>query len=612
MKDVLRLAGYSRRYWHLIALSVILMAIVGLMTAARTLLIKPVLNRVLRPENVTPEKIFTIPLIHRDIYLEQFFPPAIHNIFTIFAVSMLAVFLIRGVCDYLGDYVTNFVGLSAVTDLRNQAFDKLLRHGAGFFAATSTGQLMSSVMNDIDRVQTACSDMFADILRQSFSALGLLTVMVGTDWRLSLFSVTLFPFVLLPTAKLGRKIRRSSRSTQDAVGDLNQVLQEAISGQQVVKAFGAERYEGGRFRAAASRLMKANVRKVLLQGIASPFIELMGAVTVVGLLWFAREEVKNHILTAEDFMSFLAALLFLYEPVKRLTNLYSIFQHAMGASEKVFAYLDQPEEIVRRKNARKLEGFRENVVFDHVSFRYPTASGLQIDDVSLEIHAGEIVALVGSSGAGKTTLVGLLPRFLDVAGGAVKIDGTDVRDVTLESLRSQISLVAQETFLFNDTVAKNIAYGREKIEQARVVEAARAAHAHEFIEEMPQGYRTVIGDRGVKLSGGQRQRLAIARALYRNTPILILDEATSHLDTESEMLVQQALGNLMTGRTVIVIAHRISTIRRAGKIVVMDQGRIAEIGTHEELMAQGGIYHRLHELQNVDWTEDRGAAYNGR
>ncbi len=296
-------------------------------------------------------------------------------------------------------------------------------------------------------------------------------------------------------------------------------------------------------------------------------------------------------------------MLFLYEPVKRLTNLYSIFQQAMGASEKVFAYLDQPEEILTRKGAREMGAFRENVIFDHVCFRYPTATGLQIDDVSLRIHAGEIVALVGSSGAGKTTLVGLLPRFLDAAGGAVRIDSVDVRDLTLESLRNQISIVAQETFLFNDTVSNNIAYGFEKPNQARVVESARAAHAHEFIEEMPEGYKTVIGDRGVKLSGGQRQRLAIARALYRNAPILILDEATSHLDTESEMLVQKALGNLMTGRTVIVIAHRISTIRRADKIVVMDQGRIAETGTHDELIAHGGIYNRLHELQNLDWTE---------
>ena len=604
MKDVLRLAGYSRRYWALLAVSVILMAVMGAMTAARALLIK-VAIRVLNPSAPSiPEKLFSIPLTHRDVYLEDFFPPRIHNIFTIFAITVIVVFLVRGLCDYLGDYLTNFVGLSAITDLRNEVFDKLLGHGAGFFAATSTGQLMSSVMSDIERVQTACSDMLADVLRQSFSAIGLLAVMLGVDWRLALFSLALFPFVLLPTAKLGRKIRRSSRRTQDAVGDLNQVLQESISGQQVVKAFGAERYESRRFRVAAARLLRTNMRKVLIQGIPSPFIELMGAVTFVGLLWFGRAEIKAKVLNPEDFAAFLAAMLFLYEPLKRLTNLYSIFQQAMGASEKVFAYLDQTEEIIARKGARSLEKFHDNVVFDHVCFRYPAASGLQIDDVSLEIRAGEIVALVGSSGAGKTTLAGLLPRFLDVVAGSVRVDGTDVRDLTLESLRNQISLVAQETFLFNDTVANNIAYGFEKFDQARVMESARAAHAHEFIEEMPDGYKTVIGDRGVKLSGGQRQRLAIARALYRNTPILILDEATSHLDTESEMLVQKALGNLMTGRTVVVIAHRISTIRRADKIVVMDQGRIAETGTHDELMTQGGIYHRLHELQNLDWTDD--------
>jgi subfamily B ATP-binding cassette protein MsbA len=601
MKDVLRLASYSRRYWPLMGLSVVLMAIMGVMTSVRVLLIKEV-SRILQPSaDSGPEKLFSV--FHHDIYLEQFFPTSIHNIFTIFAIAVVVVFLVRGVCDYLGDYLTNFVGLSTVTDLRNQVFDKLLRHGAGFFAATSTGQLMSSVMNDIDRVQVACSDMFADILRQSFTALGLLIVVFGTNWKLAIFSLTLFPFVLVPTAKLGRRIRRSSRKTQDSMGELNQILQEGISGQQVVKAFGAEQYESRRFRAAASRLLRTNMRKVLIQGIPSPFIELMGAVTFVGLLWYGRTLIKVHAINAADFAAFLLALLFLYEPFKRLTNLYSIFQQAMGASEKVFTYLDQPEEILSRKGARKLDGFRESVVFDHVSFRYPTAAGLQIDDVSLEIRAGEIVALVGSSGAGKTTLVGLLPRFLDAASGAVLIDGVDVRDLTLESLRKQISLVAQETFLFNDTVANNIAYGLEKFDQARVIEAAKAAHAHDFIEDMPQGYKTAIGDRGVKLSGGQRQRLAIARALYRNAPILILDEATSHLDTESEMLVQKALGNLMTGRTVVVIAHRISTIRRADKIVVMDQGRIAETGTHDELMTHGGIYHRLHELQNVVWSE---------
>ena len=599
MKDALRLAGYAKRYWHLLAISVVLMAIMGAMTAFRALLIRPVLGRVIRPAaDATPEPIFTI--LHHKLYLEQIFPASIHNIFAITAISILVVFLVRGICDYLGDYLTSFVGFSAVTDLRNQVFGKLLRHGAAFFESTSTGRLMSSVMNDIDKIQVACSDMFADLLRQIFSTIGLLIVIFGTDWKLALFALTLFPFVLIPTARLGKRIRRTSRRTQEATSELTQVLQEAIAGHQVVKAFGAEHYEMRRFRAAADRLLRMNMRYVLIQGIPSPFIEFMGALTFIGLLFYGREEIRHGVLKPEDFMSFLASLLFLYEPVKRLTNLHNIFQHAIGASEKVFGYLDEPEEITTRTGAKRLTGFRESIVFDNVSFRYPTASGLQLNGVSLTIRAGEIVALVGPSGAGKTTLAGLVNRFRDPNSGAVRIDGVDIHDVTLSSLRDLISLVAQETFLFNDTVANNIAYGMAAYDRARLTEAAKAALAHDFIERLPQGYETVIGDRGVKLSGGQRQRLAIARAILKNSPILILDEATSHLDTESEMLVQRALGNLMSGRTVIVIAHRISTIRRADKIVVLDKGRIVETGNHDELLAHGGIYRRLHELQYLD------------
>jgi len=607
VKEALRLLGYARRYWLLLIVSVVLMAIFGAMTAARVLLIKVVLGRVLRPAfDGVSEPLFVVPVFHKAIYLEQFFPPSIHNIFTMVWIAILFVFATRGLCDYLGDYLTNFVGFSAVTDLRNQVFEKVLRHGAAFFEATSTGRLMSSIMNDIDKIQVASSDMFADLLRQIFSAFGLLLVIFGTDWKLALFSLTLFPFVLLPTARLGKRIRRTSRRTQDAAGELNQVLQEAIAGHQVVKAFGAEKYESRRFRAAGDRLLRANLRYVLIQGIPSPFIELMGAATFVGLLWFGREEIKNHVLEAEAFISFLAALLFLYEPVKRITNLHNIFQQALGASEKVFAYLDEPEEIEDMPGARKIEKFRDRIAFEDVSFRYPSANGMQLDRVSLEICAGEVAALVGSSGAGKTTLASLVPRFREVVSGAVKIDGIDVREIGLASLRDKISVVAQETFLFNDTVANNIAYGMggtegiKRHDRARLIEASEAALAHEFIEKLPQGYETVIGDRGVKLSGGQRQRLAIARAILKNSPILILDEATSHLDTESEMLVQRALANLMTGRTVIVIAHRISTIRRADKIVVLDRGRIVEIGSHEELIHHGGIYHRLHELQYLD------------
>jgi subfamily B ATP-binding cassette protein MsbA len=601
MNQWTRLLKYTRRYWFLLIISVFLMAIFGAMTAARALLIKVVFGRVLRPGlDASPDPLFTIPVVHYRIYLEQFFPPYIHNIFTIVAISIVFVFAMRGLCDYLGDYLTNFVGFSAVTDLRNQVFEKVLRHGAAFFEATSTGRLMSSIMNDIDKIQVASSDMLADLLRQIFSAFALLIVIFGTDWRLALFSLTLFPFVLLPTARLGKRIRRTSRKTQDAAGDLNQVLQEAIAGHQVVKAFGAEKYESRRFRAAGERLLRTHLRYVLIQGIPSPFIEMMGALTFIGLLWYGREEIKNHVLQPEAFMSFLAALLFLYEPVKRITNLHNIFQQALGASEKVFAYLDQPEEIEDKPGARSLDKFRDRVVFDNVGFCYPAASGLQLQGVTLEICAGEVVALVGPSGAGKTTLASLVPRFRDAVSGAVLVDGIDVRDLRLASLRAKISVVAQETFLFNDTVANNIAYGMEKVDRARLLEASEAALAHEFIARLPQGYETVIGDRGIKLSGGQRQRLAIARAILKNSPILILDEATSHLDTESEMLVQKALVNLMAGRTVIVIAHRISTIRRADKIVVLDGGRIVEIGAHEELISHGGIYHRLHELQYLD------------
>ncbi|HTQ53631.1 MAG TPA: ABC transporter transmembrane domain-containing protein [Bryobacteraceae bacterium] len=604
MKDLLRLLGFAKRYWAFLVLSVILMACVGAAQSTFVLLMRPVFDRVLNPSAPdTPVLLFTDPVFHHQVFLNQIVPGSLHNrsIWTMVAFAIIAVFLTKGICDYLANYLVNYVGCSAITDLRNTVFDKVVRQGAQFFEAHSTGRLMSSIMNDIEKIQVAVSHILADLLRQSFVVLGLLFVVLNTNWKLALVSLTVLPFVLVPTARIGRRIRRTSRRSQDHTAELNEILQEALSGHQVVKAFGTEEYESRRFRRTAQRLLKSNLRYVRQQALASPLIEIFGALTIVGLLTYARTQIKTHTLTAGEFTSFVIALLMMYEPVKRLTGIHNIFQQAIGASQKVFEYLAHAEEVQEKPGAVKLERFTQAIRFDRVAFRYPLSpNGFQLDAVDLEVKAGEVVAVVGPSGAGKTTLVNLVPRFYDVTSGAVRIDGRDVRDFDLASLRAMVGIVAQDTFLFNDTAANNIAYGRPGTPLQVIRDAAQSALADEFISQLPEGYSTILGERGVKLSGGQRQRIAIARALLKNAPILILDEATSHLDTESELLVQSALANLMAGRTVIVIAHRLSTIRRADKIVVLERGGVFEVGTHEELVNGGGIYQRLHELQFVE------------
>ncbi|MDP8980820.1 MAG: ABC transporter transmembrane domain-containing protein [Acidobacteriota bacterium] len=597
MKEFVRLLRFVRPYTVALLSSVLLMAIVGATQALTAVLIAPVFDRVLKPD--TPDS--PVPLFHLGgfrIFLQDLLPSSIHNVWTLVAIGIFGAFLLKAICDYFGNYLINFVGLSAVTDLRQTVFDRVLRQDHHFFETNSTGRVMSSIMNDLEKIQVATSHMLADWLRQSFSAAALLIVLIQTDWRLALVSLTVFPFVLVPTMRIGRRIRRTTRRAQDAAGEMNQILQETISGQQVVKSFGNEDVESNRFRLAAHRLKTSNLRYVAQQALASPLIECFGAITVIGLLTYARIQIKSGAMTPGTFSTFLFALLMLYEPVKRLTGIHNIFQQALGASQKVFEYLDRPEQTKDRPGASKLNKFRHSVVFENVSFRYPNApTGFLLDRIDLEVKAGEVVALVGPSGAGKTTLANLLPRFYDVTDGVVRIDGKDVRDLQLVSLRSKIGIVAQDTFLFNDTIANNIRYGRPEAKEDDIRDAARNALAEEFILRMPEGFDTIIGERGFKLSGGQRQRLAIARALLKNAPILILDEATSHLDTESELLVQHALQNLMTHRTVLVIAHRLSTVRRADKIVVLDRGRITETGNHDELVAGGGIYQRLHELQ---------------
>ena len=609
MKNFLRMMRYGLPYTLEWLPGVFLLAAVGVLDTFRILLLQPIFDQVLRPD--APEGPITLGLSkspwHFDLRLLVPHFVHMHNAWNVVAFALVISTLAKGLCDYLGTYLVNYAGFGLITDLRNHLYEATLRRSASFFHKHATGTILSTLINDVDRVQNAISSVIGDFLQQFFTFLVGMCLLITLGGHLSWALLLFIPVVITSSRKIGREVRTRTRTGQDKLAEIQNILHETVTGHRIVKAFNTELWEILRFKNAAKRLFRANLRSVRIQSISSPLMDTIGYAAVALLLLVGRTEIQHHRMTIGGFGVFIILLFTLYDPVRKFAYYYNSFQQAMGASSSIFGFIDAEDDVKEKPHAFALKSFRNSVQFENVGFSYSTEEGEHqiLHHVDLEVHAGEILALVGPSGAGKSTLVNLIPRFFDVTSGRILIDGHDLREVTLGSLRRQVAQVTQETILFNDTVRNNIAYGQPDVHLKVVKQAAQNALAHDFIMNMPQGYDTVIGEKGFRLSGGERQRLAIARAILKNSPILILDEATSALDSESESLVQTALANLMQGRTAIVIAHRLGTIRRANRIAVLEDGRITAIGPHEELLTTSPTYQRLYQLQFMDIPEDR-------
>ena len=538
----------------------------------------------------------------------------LHNAWTVVAYALVVATVLKGLCDYAGNYLINYAGFGTITDLRNHLYETTLRRSSSFFHKHPTGTILSTLINDVDRVQVSLSSVLGDFLQQFFTFVVAIALIVDMGGYLSFALVLFIPVVITSVRKIGREVRTRTRTGQDKLAEVQNILHETVTGNRIVKSFNTELWEILRFKSAAKRLFRANLRSVRIQSISSPLMDTVGAIAMALLLWIGRSAIKSGYMTLGVFGAFMILLFKLYDPLRRFAFFYNAFQQAMGASSSIFAFFDAEDDVKERPRAVTFTRFRQAIKFEDVGFSYSTGEGEHqiLHNVDLEVNAGEVLAIVGPSGAGKSTLVNLIPRFFDVTSGRILIDGHDLRDLTLGSLRRQVAQVTQETILFNDTVHNNIAYGQPDAKAALVEQAARNALAHDFILNMPLGYRTMIGEKGFRLSGGERQRIAIARAIFKNAPILILDEATSALDSESESLVQEALANLMQNRTVLVIAHRLSTIRRANRIAVLECGRITAIGSHEELLNISPTYQRLYQLQFIDMPETETNGVNGQ
>ncbi len=564
-----RLMLLAKPHWVKFLIALLCMMGVGAATSSMAFLVKPVLDEIFLKKNEAA--INWLPFL------------------------IILVYFVKGACTYAQNLLMSFIGQRVIADLRASLYRRIQTQPLSFFTANPTGMLISRITNDVSYIQGAVSEAVTSLFKDSFTLAFLVFVVFYRDWKLALIAMLIFPLTVYPIAKFGRMMRKVATRTQVRMGSLVSLLQETISGIRIVKAFNMEEYENKRFSTENEQLFKLTMKTVSIQAISSPFMEFLGGLGVGAIVFYGGYQVISGASTPGTFFSFLAALIMLYEPVKRLTNVNNTIQQGLAGAERVFNIIDREPEIKDQPGAAALPLISREIKIEDVTFSYGDKPVLK--NINLTIAVGSVVAFVGMSGGGKTTLVNLIPRFYDVDTGRVLIDGTDVRQATLSSLRSQIAIVTQQTILFNDTIRNNIAYGDRTKGEEEVVNAAKAAYAHEFIMQLPAGYETVIGEQGVKLSGGERQRISIARALLKNAPILILDEATSSLDTEGEKEVQSALEVLMKGRTTLVIAHRLSTIRNADRIYVLVDGRIVEDGSHEELLALGGEYRKLYELQ---------------
>lgn len=581
MEPLLRLLRYAARDRALIAGAMLSMIVYGAASASLVWFIQPIFDQVLPTQSRLG---FVIG-------------------------GMLIAYLLKGVGAYFSSYTMDDLGHRVVMRLRNQLFRHLLDQSASFFAYRTTGQLLSRINNDVGQVHRAVAETVGDLARETLTVVGLAALLFYYDARLALLCMTAAPLIVYPLVRLGKRLRTVTRWSQEALEHMSHVATEAFTGQRIVKAFGAEAREGERFAEASRTLYRTNLKVTRVIAVLPPLMELLGGLAVAGALIYGSRQIALGRLTTGEFTSFVSALLMMYTPVKKLSRVNANLQQAAAAAERIFELLDVHTEVVDLPNAPPLRPLSESIEFRDVTFGYEDGHGRNaLRGVSFSVRAGQVIAIVGKSGAGKTTLVNLLPRFYDPTSGGIFIDGVDTRQVGLRSLRAQIGIVTQETVLFDDTIANNIAYGLPEAAPEAIEAAARAAHAHDFIAALPEGYRTKIGERGQRLSGGQRQRLAIARALLKNSPILILDEATSALDSESERLVQDALSTLMLNRTSFVIAHRLSTVQRADAIIVLERGRVVEMGRHDELLSRpNGAYARLHQMQFVEARTSRRA-----